>query len=190
MKPREVIVLGVGLVIGLAVGVALMSNEPLRTSIYGTAKEPGQPDELHFQVPFSAVTTWLEEEHAQIREELGGAVEEVAALNTLPAEPDDLLSAQESIDMTLTGVHLALLGADAETTENLEDTPEFQATKVCLGLDINPRLGEPTLYVYVTVTPDQEKLIPEDWEKLDRSRENDIFWLLLGCQPPAAEAGS
>ena len=43
------------------------------------------------------------------------------------------------------------------------------------------------MYLYVTVASDQGVTAPEAWEALESPKDNDIFWMILGCYIPAAE---
>ncbi len=189
MSRREIALLIAGLVIGLLVGTVMIgSNEGLRTALFGAAATPPpEPAPAYYLVDLPTVSEWLTEAQPEMGEELRDAVDQVVGLSTLADLTDEFVNAENTVKTALTGIYAALVGAEAAegiAIEARQPNALDADLSLCLGMDYSPYLTEPTMYLYVTVPADQVVDVPDEWERLENPKQNDIFWLLLGCYGP------
>jgi hypothetical protein len=193
MNRREITALVIGLSVGLLLGMILIgSSEDLRTSFFGSARDSDHDDDAtpasvkdfeFYLVELQDTQEWIAEKYPETGEEFGKAVDIVARLSSTTDFRAAFRDAKEDVDMLLPQVYAALINADDIEQAKIEPDNNIS---VCLGLDDDPYgMSDPVLYLYLTIPTKQVKEtgIPETWEKLDRPKDNDLYWQLLACYP-------
>jgi hypothetical protein len=192
MKSRNLGYGLVGLIVGLVIGILLMSSDGIRDSLFGTAGFSTSASPAYYLVDTTESRTWLSAAYPDQRAQLDTAFNTVAPLITTSNFGEIVRSAQPSINLIVDSAYAALTGqvlASATTTllaappNPLLNSLSDGNVAVCLGLDENPyNVDGYALYLYVEIPSTQAQLVPETWERLDQSKEDDLFWQRLACQ--------
>ncbi len=197
-----------GAFVGVVIGVLLMllALRVPQLNLEGTSANPEENDELARVVPASYFLVgvpetgeWLGETYEDLEdapETIAVAAEEIDKLAELPTVQEFREGVKESedyINTLLYSVESAVQGEkeiDIEKALEEEDerVAEDEDALICLGIEDNPyEIEGPKLYVYMRIHEDQMEEVndnlPEDWEPLEESKENDLYWSLLACRP-------
>lgn len=184
MSRRQIFAGCIGMIIGLVMGMLLVSVDIVDLDLSGGAVKPDH----YYLVELSTAVEWLQEAYFG-----DGSVDEDDSLilaidTTLELPPwrevwDAFPDAKASIQMVLETAHEIL--AEVEKGDDERD-----GVSTCLGLDDNPYREEgPAMYLYVQV-PNRhvdDVTIPEDWPPPLTEPKDSIFWLLLSCYPDDAD---
>jgi hypothetical protein len=193
MKRREVVFLGIGLVVGLLVGLALMGNDDVRGSLFGTAGLTTSAPPAYFLVDMSESRDWLTNTYTDQAERISTAFNNVAPLITTSDFGEVVRGAEEDIHLIVDSAYAALTGLVPQSAmpaptpvpppNSLLDSLSDGNVSTCLGLDENPyNVDGYALYLYIEVPSTQTQVIPETWERLSEPKEDDLFWQRLACQ--------
>ncbi len=188
MKAREMLFMIGGLVVGLALGAALIgTSEDLRTGLFGTAADPGggtdpniefRPGQFYL-VDFDEAEDWLQEIEPEVAEELEQDINSVQGLESASDLGQHFRDNQDSVDTVLFTMHNTLLREEGVSDENLA------GFATCIGIDTDPYSTQPGLYLYLEIPSSVEGNIPANWQKLDGPRENNMLWSTTCFKPPA-----
>lgn len=192
MSRRELMTAVAGLIVGLVLGAVMIgTSDDLRTSLFGSAVDNNDSsleakgkDVVFYRVGPADASAWLTEAYPDATgEELDATLDILGKLPESSDFGDEFLSARDQVQtVLLTQVYAALIQADNPKEPKVDPT---NLTSTCLGMDENPTLDAPTLYLYLTIPAEQAKNleIPAEWEKLDVPLENTLYWQLLACYP-------
>jgi hypothetical protein len=208
LNRREVTVLISGLVVGLLLGMVMVSlDEDL--ALFGTAGGEGKNaenkgdkgDVLYYRVPLEDAQTWLMTTYPELSEEKQQEWGEAfAKISALPTSADFFTQADVMRDdianntsgNVLDDFYAALTGVEADKLDEVSQLEINEGVTTCLGLYDSPVPDELGMYVYLKLSDDEAKKLelPKEWEdlKLQKPAENDILWLDMGCYPDVESA--
>jgi hypothetical protein len=175
MKRRELSYLVSGLIIGVILGILL--QEAVLGGTAGTKSKAIN----YYLLELGAAEEWLVRTYPEDGEKVQTSLEAVLPTESvLPTGPSFPLVA-EDVEFLLLQTYAALVGE--EDTANVK-VKEDSETSLCLALDDNPYAGS-MAYLYLTVPAGEAKNldIPQDWEKLNKPRDKELFWQLVACFP-------
>lgn len=180
MRRREFAFLALGLFLGLLIGAVVVSGSDELRQLIGTAGG-SPPTPLYYQVEFAAARDWVLEARSGSNDApaVAEAATEIEALPSAANLRQGLRDAEGSIDTFLTHTYTLLAGEQASTET---ETTRAEQLLACLGLNDDPYQPAPALYLYLQVPPQFTGTLPE-WDKLEGTKNNDLYWQLLACQP-------
>ncbi len=201
LNRREVTVLISGLIVGLLLGMVMVSlDEDL--ALFGTAGGSGSSGQnkddktsvLYYRVPLTEAQAWLGEKYPELSEEKQQEwTDAFAKIDALPTSADFFTDADalrlDISDNTASNVlddfYAALTGVEADKLNEISQLDINEGISACLGLYDDPM--QPGMYLYLKVTSEEAKKLelPKEWEelKLQKPAENDILWIDMGCFP-------
>lgn len=201
LNRREVTVLISGLIVGLLLGMVMVSlDEDL--ALFGTAggsDKTGQNKDdkssvLYYRVPLTEAQTWLGEKYPELTEEKQQEwTDAFAKIDALPTSADFFADAdvlredisENTSSNVLDDFYAALTGVEADKLNEISQLDVNEGISTCLGLYDDPM--EAGMYLYLKVTSEEAKKLelPKEWEdlKLQKPAENDILWIDMGCFP-------
>ena len=149
MKTREIAAGITGLVLGILIGMLLVSGDVISVPVVGVASPPY----YYYIVELSEAVDWLKETSLSLDTANNEQEEVLTAIdNTLGLPPwrevwEVFPDEQSSIDMTLKSIHETVLGVEVESraAQTTDD-----AVSACLALDDDPYRAEgPGMYLYI-----------------------------------------
>lgn len=201
LNRREVTVLISGLVVGLLLGMVMVSIDD-SLALFGTAggsdkssQDKGEKnDVLYYRVPLTEAQAWLNEKYPELstekQQEWSDAFAKIDALPTSADFFNDADALRTDIsDNTASNVlddfYAAFAGVQADKLDEISQLDINEGITTCLGLYDDPM--EAGMYLYLKVTSEEAKKLelPKEWEdlKLQKPAENDILWIDMGCFP-------
>jgi hypothetical protein len=197
MKQRDIGFLVIGSVLGVLIGIALMSSDSVRQSLFGTAGLRPAAEPSYYLVDMDTSRNFLVEKFPEEEDLLTTAFTNVAEL----ANPEANFAAtfratQPDVDLIVARAYTALTGLVPQglpdtvpaLAEDLIPSPLLTSladgpVSSCLGIDENPyNLAGYLLYLYVEIPGTQGSVIPADWVLLEAPRDNELYWQRLACQ--------
>ncbi len=201
LNRREVTVLISGLIVGLLLGMVMVSlDEDL--ALFGTAGGSGSSGQnkddkssvLYYRVPLTEAQAWLGEKYPELTEEKQQEwTDAFAKIDALYTSADFFADA-ETIRADISGnttsnilddFYAAFAGVEADKLDEISQLDINEGISTCLGVWDDPAEGG--MYLYLKVTSEEAKKLelPKEWEdlKLPKPAENDILWIDMGCFP-------
>lgn len=197
MKQRDIGFLVIGSIVGVLIGIALMSSDSVRTGLFGTAGLRPAAEPSYYLVDMDVSRNFLVEKFPDEEEILTTAFTNVAALTDPEINfAETFRATQPDVDLIVNRAYIALTGLVPQVlpdtvpalTEDLIPEPLLTSladgtVSSCLGIDENPyNLAGYLLYLYVEIPSTQGSVIPSDWVLLEEPRDNELYWQRLACQ--------
>lgn len=175
MKRRELSYLVSGLIIGVILGILL--QEAVLGGTAGTKSKAIN----YYLVELGAAEEWLVQTYPDDGEKVQASLNAVLPSESILPIGPNFPPVAEDIAFLLQQTYAALFGEEDAANVKVKDDSE---TLLCLGLDDNPYAGS-TAYLYLTVPAGEAKNldIPKGWEKLNKPRDNQLYWQLVACFP-------
>ncbi|MBN1563904.1 MAG: hypothetical protein JXA10_08695 [Anaerolineae bacterium] len=175
MKRRELSYLVSGLIVGVILGVLLQE-----AVLGGTAGSKAKATN-YYVVELDTTESWLVKAYPSAGEKVQTALRAISPSNSIIPSGAEFVDVADDAAFLMQQTYGALLGVEDTTDLKISSKSE---TSLCLTLDEDPYEGS-TVYLYLSVPADEAKGmdIPEEWQKLDKPKTNELYWQILACFP-------
>ena len=179
MKRRELYHLISGLVIGVLLGIALQE-----VALGGTAGTKSKAVS-YYMTELGTAEDWLVKTYPAEEEKVQSAMRAVSPAESVILSGANFVFVAEDAEFLLQQIYGALTGEEDAAGLEVKKGTE---TTLCLALEDDPYAGS-KVYLYLTIPADEAKQleIPNSWEKLNKPKNNELYWQLVACFPEIGE---